>query len=122
MPSIYKLKEGIDINWERISYNKNAIELLEKNQNKIDWCQLAMNENGARLMERNLDKVDWEELSGNVNLFTPEFALIRSQIMDIDKAFLEERTNIFKEELMSVSLHPSRIKYWLDCGVELGDM
>jgi hypothetical protein len=37
---IWKLRDWIDtekLDWEMLSYNKNAIKLLEENQDKIDW-------------------------------------------------------------------------------------
>ena len=39
-----KLRDWIDINkinWEYLSFNPNAIELLKKNKDKINWNYLS---------------------------------------------------------------------------------
>ena len=41
----YKLRDWIDINkidWEYLSFNSNAIELLKENQNKIKWKFISL--------------------------------------------------------------------------------
>ena len=55
------------INWSELSWNVNAISILEKNQDKIHWDHLSSNVNAIYLLEKNLDKIDWDRLSGNVN-------------------------------------------------------
>ena len=43
---IWKLRDWIDknkLNWNYLSYNKNAIELLKENPEKIDWDYLSLN-------------------------------------------------------------------------------
>ena len=43
---IYKLLDWINIDkldWTNLSYNKNAINLLEQNKNKINWKNLSFN-------------------------------------------------------------------------------
>ena len=43
-----KLRDWIDINklnWKILSYNLNAIELLEENPEKINWYGLCLNAN-----------------------------------------------------------------------------
>ncbi len=43
-----KLRDWIDIdklNWNSLSENPNAIELLKKNQDKINWVYLSENPN-----------------------------------------------------------------------------
>ena len=43
-----KLLDWIDINkidWNTLSLNENAIELLKKNKNKINWGLLSLNSN-----------------------------------------------------------------------------
>ena len=42
---MFKLHDWIDINnidWEILSLNPNAIELLKENQDKIDWDRLSL--------------------------------------------------------------------------------
>ncbi len=40
------------INWDKISSNPNAIDLLEKNMDKIDWLDLSINPNAIHLLKK----------------------------------------------------------------------
>jgi len=51
-----KLRDWINIdnlNWEGLSTNPNAIDLLKENQEKIDWNYLSSNPNAIKLLEEN---------------------------------------------------------------------
>jgi len=54
------------IDWKQLSYNINAIPILEK-IDKVDWLQLSANPNANPIIEKNLDKVHWWSLSTNPN-------------------------------------------------------
>lgn len=54
------------INWNYLSMNSEAIDLLEQNLDKINWY-LSGNPNAIYLLSQNLDKIDWIHLSGNPN-------------------------------------------------------
>jgi len=59
--SIYKLLDWIDINninWNNLSLNKNAIDLLKNNKDKIEWNNLSLNPNAIELLKENQDKID----------------------------------------------------------------
>ena len=43
----------------------NAIDILEKNLDKIDWACLSRNPNAIHLLEKNQDKINWNWLSKN---------------------------------------------------------
>jgi len=63
---IWKLRNWINeskLNWNWLSSNPNAIELLEKNQDKIDWDWLSKNPNALHLLEQNQNKINWNYLS-----------------------------------------------------------
>ena len=50
-----KLRDWININkinWNYLSKNPNAIELLKKNQNKINWSMLSKNPNAIELLKK----------------------------------------------------------------------
>ena len=50
-----KLRDWVDIrtlNWNHLSKNPNAIELLKENQNKINWDHLSKNPNAIELLEK----------------------------------------------------------------------
>jgi hypothetical protein len=49
--------------------NKNAIEILKENQNKINWQILSSNKNALELLKANQDKIDYYNLSKNKGIF-----------------------------------------------------
>src|SRR5205085_101426 len=66
--AIHLLEKNLDkINWNCLSSNPNAIHLLENNLDKINWNWLSRNPNAIHLLEKNLDKIDWDWLSLNPN-------------------------------------------------------
>ena len=40
--------------------------------NKLDWYKLSENKNAIDLLKENKDKIDWEELSSNPSIFVEE--------------------------------------------------
>jgi hypothetical protein len=60
-------KSLMNILFERLSQNPNAIHLLENNLDKINWRLLSSNQNAMSILENNLEKVYWDELSENPN-------------------------------------------------------
>jgi hypothetical protein len=44
------------LNWDSLSENPNAINILKENKNKINWYKLALNPNAIELF----DEIDWE--------------------------------------------------------------
>ena len=129
------VEENIDkINWVKLSFNPNAIYILEKNLDKIDWWALSGNPNAICILEKNIDKIDWFSLTAYNN---NGFKILQNYpdkiswqviywdnlsfdhpIFEIDYKYLEERCNIYKEELMQKALHPKRIeKYLLEYGI-----
>jgi hypothetical protein len=140
-------KEAIDllmeypenIDWMTLSSNPYAIDLLRKNPDKIDfwglcwnpyaidiievymartdiipiisWMGLSQNRNAMHILEKNQDKIDWYQFSLNPSIFQLNY-----------KQLTVERMNMLREELMQKTLHPSKIKYWLDNGMSLEDL
>ena len=140
------------INWSEIYKNPNAGPLIEKYENyphkktdiivayetlfphtkheiyemvdilrKIDkggydwdmWKMLAQNPNSEmvrRIMEKNWEKINWSYLSDRPDIF--EFCY----------EGLKKRCDIYREDLMKVAMHPSRIQRLLDMGYEIEDL
>jgi len=126
----YKLREWIEIDnldWEGLSRNPNAINILEKNLDKIDWFYLSLNPNANKIfekklnkinwnkidlewlsanpnaihiLEKNLDKIDWTEISKNPNIF----------IYDYDKMKQRMQDSGLYNELMQIVFHPDRLQ------------
>ena len=110
---LMKLREWVQIDnldWEGLSRNPNAIQLLEKNLDKVYWSQLSANPNpnaihileqnldkmttvscwawlssnpnAIRLLEKNLDKVNWASLSYNPNIFTYDYKAMKDRMFN----------------------------------------
>lgn len=100
-----------DKGWRNLSENPNAIPILEQNMDKINWFNLSSNPNGVRILEKYPDKIsfysfiDYENFSVNAPIF------------ELDYDAIQNRCNIYKDELMQVALHPSRIAKYLAQGI-----
>jgi hypothetical protein len=67
-----KLRDWIDsskLNWCLLSGNKNAIELLKENPDKIVWSFLSENHNAIEILKDNPDKIVWMYFSENPKIF-----------------------------------------------------
>ena len=105
------------INWYFLSTNPMAIDLLEKNQDNIDWGMLSGNLSAINLLEKNQDKIYWNYLSENSMIFKLDGPAMRKQMQPL------------AEELIAAVLHPRRVgrileehgyniasdEYWDDC-------
>ena len=96
----YKLKDWISLeklDWENLSANPNAIELLKENPKKIVWQNLSSNPKAIELLKKNQYKINWESLSENPN---PEaIELLKENQYKIDWQMLSENPAIFDEIL-----------------------
>ena len=57
------------LSWKNLSWNPNAIGLLNNNLDKIEWSGLSNNPNAIELLKNNLKKINWSELSHNKSIF-----------------------------------------------------
>ena len=79
---IWKLRDWIDkekLDWNNLSLNKNAIDLLYENKRNRNWNNLSFNKNvfvnidilknreTINLINDNPDKINWYYLSFNKN-------------------------------------------------------
>jgi len=71
-PNVIHFIERLDpeeIDWQYLSANPSAIDILKKNPKKIDWRWLCKNPNADVFMatefENQIDKIDWRWLSAN---------------------------------------------------------
>ena len=68
--AIELLKENPDkIVWNFLSINSNpeAIKLLKSNPDKINWSYLSLNPNAIELLKANPENIIWDDLSENPN-------------------------------------------------------
>jgi hypothetical protein len=85
------------INWDFICSNPNAIELLNKNPEKINWDFICSNPNAMNIIENNVEKINWFYLSSNPSIFTYDYQKIRKNFEELG------------EEIIAKALHPKRI-------------
>jgi hypothetical protein len=83
--------------------NKNAINLLHKNQDNIYWIFISQNPSAISLLEQNQTHIRWEYLCRNPSIFKRDYQSMSS-----------DRNKIIYQELMEKSLHPSRILNWME--------
>ena len=110
--NIDKLTES---QWLYLSENPCAIPILEKNLDKINWYALSRNPNAFHILEKypekiHWDKIDWDDLS------------LKHTIFELDYDAIRDRCSVYKEELFEIALHPSRIKKYLDQGIQIGEL
>ena len=139
------------INWSEIYKNPNAGPLIEKYENYSDkvfdfqvmyhnapghgememymmsyqinssrgeydwdmWKMLAQNPNSEMvrsIMEKNWEKIKWAYLSDHPVIF------------ELSYTWLKTRCDIYREDLMKVCMHPSKIQRLLDMGYEIEDL
>jgi hypothetical protein len=111
--NLYKLDE---LGWRHLCENPNAIPILEKNIDKINWYTLSSNINGIKIIEKYPDKIKF------YLFFDYENFSVNEPIFELDYDAIESRCNIYKEELISVALHPSRIECYLQQGIPFDEL
>ena len=107
----YLRKNPDKINFWGLSWNHNAIDLIEKNIDKSCWMGISRNKNAIHLLKQHQDKIDWLQFSLNPSIFAYPY-----------ERFAYQRSNILREELMKKTLHPRRIQYWLENGMNIDDL
>jgi ribosomal protein L24E len=106
----YKLREWIlmdRLDWDTISYNSKAIDLLEANPDKIKWNELSRNPNAIHLLKANPGKINWTELSINPNIFTYDYEQMTKNKLNLNRELIEWFWN------------PERIQKYLEQGINL---
>jgi hypothetical protein len=63
--NFYELYHLIDFEW--LSANPSAVNLLEQHPEIIDWCFLTENKNAYQLIKNNMDKIDMRSIFANEN-------------------------------------------------------
>jgi len=108
-PSAIQLleKNPDKIDWYQLCYNRSewAIHLLEQNQNLINnWLGLSFHrsEHPIQLFKKNPDKIYWYNLSQNPHLFTYDYIQMKQNCL------------IFKDDLMKNRFHPRNISKFKD--------
>jgi two-component SAPR family response regulator len=88
------------IDWEYLSSNPNAIDLLREEPDMIEWYYLSMNINAIEILkeiQEISDEVSWWFLSANPGIFEIDY----KKIKDIKKEL--------NEQIIEKSLHPKRM-------------
>ena len=82
-----------------MSLNKNAINILQNNLDKINWPNLSINENAIGILRDNLDNVNWDMVSQNKN--------ISSFLLDYN--LMKTNMHSFLKELVAYVFNPTRL-------------
>ena len=96
----YKLREWIPLDkleWAQLSFNPNAIQLLENNLDMINWNYISMNLNAIHILENNLDEIDENSIFRNSSIFTYDYKKIKENKKELN------------EEIIIKALHPKRM-------------
>jgi hypothetical protein len=104
-PNLHKIH-----NWIFLSKNKKAMHILEKNLDKVNWKTFSENPSAIDILLENLDKVCYNRLSKNPAIF------------EYDYQGLKDHCDIYREELIKKTMHPSRIQKLLEQGIDLEDL
>jgi len=89
------------IDWDVLSLNPSAIQLLEANPHLINWHQLSQNPAAIHLLEQHQDKIEFYVLSKNTSIFTYDYS---------------KMSRPFTEELMANRFHPNNLDKFEDWG------
>ena len=84
---------------------------MRKNLDKVNWHNLSANPAAIELLKENQDKIAWYWLSKNPAIFEYNYSNMT-----------KVRTDVIREELVSVALHPDRVSVWLQEGLTLADL
>lgn len=101
--------------WMRLSANPCAIPILEKNLDKINWFSLSRNPNAFHILEKYPEKIDWQSIDWD-DLST------NHAIFELDYDSIRHRCSIYKEELIEIALHPSRIEKIIKSGIHVEEL
>ena len=101
-PSLLKLRDWIPfekLDWERLSINPAAINLLENNLDKVNWYNLEANPAAIHLIKVNINKFsrkikdqiifDFTQLFSNPEIFEYDYQLIKETNKQINKEICE---------------------------------
>jgi hypothetical protein len=113
-----------------LSENENVMHIVEQNLDKIhDWIFLSKNQKAMHILEKNLDKVNWKTFSENptaIEILLKNMDKVcykrlsrNPAIFEYDYQGLKERCDIYREELIKKTMHPSRIKQIVDAVIEI---
>ena len=107
--AIQLLRENPDkISWIRLTQNSSpdAIQLLRENPLQIDWTHLSLNPcaEAIALLKENQDKINWAQMSKNPSIFTYDYEKMRENCL------------LFKEDLMKERFNPRNLRKFSSWG------
>lgn len=103
--------------WDNLSENPAAISLLKKNIDRISWEHFAKNPNAIQIYEDYPEKMRDYLYHMNYENFS-----VTAPIFELDYDAIKTRCSIYKEELIAIALHPSRIEAYLKQGISIQDL
>jgi hypothetical protein len=102
------------INWDIVSSNPYAIELLSANLDRINWDALSSNSGAIGLLSANLYRINWHNLSANphaVELLSANIDKINWYLISSNPGAVSIiKTNIDKVDACGISENPDAIQ------------
>jgi len=94
--------------WAELSSNRNAIQVLEKNMDKVNWSNLSGNQNAIHILENNKNNIIWGRLLENPSIFIDEYHIACRKYFN----------KYIVEEMMMSMFHPNNFQKFKDWGFE----
>ena len=124
-------------NWSYLSKNSNAMHIIKNNWDKVNWIFFSENPSAINIIIQILqeEKEYDNKIKNNQEINTKDYKYYdyfnkidyiylseNPAIFELDYRALKERCNIYKEELMQIAMHPSRIQKYLDMGFSIEEL
>jgi len=110
------IKYPNNIDWESLSRNpcEKAVELLRQNPDKICWTNICENPYAIDLIEENIYKIrndsQFRNLATNPAIFTYDYEIMKQTRMKLNK------------ELIEYFWHPLRVEKMIESGIDIDDL
>lgn len=75
--------ESERIDWNALSANPEAIDILDVYPEKINWVYLSSNPKAMDILKKNQKKIDWTMFSANPSIFGPNKLSIKNELIDL---------------------------------------
>jgi hypothetical protein len=133
---VVKRNNKYNLDWNWLSNNPSAIQILERSQGKTQWGYLAYNKNAINYLIKHQNKINWNELINYTDATINCMYILQNnnnklnwipvneytEFLKYDYYGLRIANQVLKEELIQVAMHPNRISKWLDDGIDIDDI
>ena len=83
-------KNAVDFHCKsKLKFDKNIFDYLE-NPDKINWYYLSFNKNAIKILEENPDKINWKRFSENSSIFELDYEKMRENNQEMYEDLIKE--------------------------------